>query len=302
MKIVGAGISGLIGASLSRALLEKYEVVRLKRAGAIHERPFGFSREAVWDPSRGGDWVKELDGAYGVVNLCGEPIAAKRWTAKQKERIRESRLLTTKAIVDAIGEAAVKPKVLVNASAVGFYGPRGEGETLNEDAPAGSGFLADVCKEWENQAQRARSFGTRVVLLRTGIVLSREGGALSKLLPPFRFFLGGPLGSGKQTVSWVHLQDEVRAILKVLEDPAVEGPVNVAAPHPVSMRELAETMGRVLHRPSFFSVPGFVLRTLLGEMAEMLLEGQKAYPRKLAAAGFQFKFETLETALRDLLK
>lgn len=298
MKVVGCGISGLIGRHLVRVLAKKYELVRLRRsASGVKGAEFG--REVLWAPGEPGEWVKEIDGAYGVINLCGESIVDKRWTRKRKRELRESRVLTTRAIVEAIAEAKIKPKVLVNASAIGFYGDR-ENIIVNEESHAGAGFLAELCKEWEGEAQKASAFGVRVVCVRTGIVLAKEGGALAKMTLPFKLFIGGPLGSGKQVMSWVHIEDEVGAILKSLEDTALWGPVNLTAPHPVTMREFAHTLGRVMKRPSLFLVPGFVLRILLGEMSEMLLTGQNVAPLKLMGSGYKFKFETLEPALKDL--
>jgi len=299
MKIVACGVSGLIGKHLAKALIQKYELVRLTRRASLAAGPAG-GREVLWDPRQTGGWEEEIDGAYGVINLCGASIADKRWTAKRKQELRESRVLTTRAIVNAIARAKTKPKVLVNASAVGFYGPR-ENTVVNEESHGGSGFLAELCREWEGEAQKALAFGVRVVCVRTGIVLAREGGALAKMTPPFKMGIGGPLGSGKQIMSWVHIEDEVGAILRVVEDASLSGPVNLTAPHPVTMRELARSLGRVMKRPSFFPVPGFALRILLGEMSEMLLTGQNAAPLKLIHSGFRFKFENLEPALKDLL-
>ena len=294
-----SGASGLIGRRLTAALGPRYEVVRLVRSAGAEPDRF-VNRDILWNPGNRADWVKELAGALAVINLSGEPIAGKRWTPSQKMKLKDSRILTTRALVDAISKVEPKPKTLINASAVGFYGPRG-GVVLNENDPAGGGFLAEVCQEWEREAQKAAAFGVRVVNLRTGIVLAKEGGALSKMLPPFKACLGGPLGSGNQVMSWIYIEDEVNAIMKLLEDSSLSGPVNLTAPHPVSMREFAQTLGRVLNKPSCFAVPGFMLKLLLGEMSEMLLTGQNVTPQKLLNAGFRFKFETLEPALRHLL-
>lgn len=300
MKIVACGASGLIGRPLCAALLEKgCELVRLVRrkgpaiAGACE-------REVWWWPPTLGDWVKEVNGAHAIINLSGEPIAGKRWTGSQKKELHASRLHATRAIVEAISQVKNKPKVLLNASAVGFYGPR-DASVLDESAEGGSDFLSELCREWEKEARKAEAFGVRTVNLRTGIVLSPEGGALAKMLPPFRAFIGGPLGNGRQLFSWVHIDDEVGAILKAMEDPALRGPVNVTAPHAVPMKEFAQTLGRVLGRPSAFPVPGFALKLLLGEMSTLLLNGQNVYPRKLVEAGFSFRYPILEAALRALL-
>jgi len=286
-KIVGFGLSGLIGKPLVEKLAVRYECVLLKHT-------------VLRNSSDEGAWQKELEGAYAVINLSGEPIAGKRWTAIQKKELRDSRLNTTRALVDAIAKSKSKPEVFLNASAIGYYGPRGD-EALEESAAAGQGFLAALCTEWEKEALRAELLGVRTVLLRTGIVLSKEGGALAKMLPPFQFFIGGSLGSGKQMMSWVHIDDEVNAIVKALEDPGIRGPVNLTAPSAVSMREFAKTLGKVLKRPSCFPVPGIALKLLLGEMSEMLLTGQNVCPRKLLTHGFQFQFPALKKALQDLV-
>ena len=299
MKIVACGVSGLIGKQLTGALVQKYELVSLRRK--LNPTKSGYSGlEILWNPPYLSDnWVKEIDGAFAVINLSGESITGKRWTSKQKKALRDSRIGTTRAIVTAIAQAKVKPKALINASAIGIYGPR-DNTPLNEAAVSGSGFLADLCREWEAEALKAKGLGVRVVLLRTGIVLAGEGGALAKMLRPFKIGLGGPLGSGKQFMSWIHVEDEVAAILKVLEDPSIEGPVNLTAPEPVTMGEFAKTLGGLVERPAIFAVPGIVLKLLLGEMSEMLLTGQKVVPEVLLRKGFQFKYPLFDSALKDL--
>ena len=299
MKIVAAGLSGLIGRPLKGRLIQKNELVLLKRKNST-DTSQGTLRQVLWDPPQIGEWAKEVDGADAVINLSGEPIAEKRWTAAQKKELKNSRLNTTRAIVDAILRAKNKPKVLLNASAIGFYGPRNH-SALDEGAEAGEGFLAEMCQEWESEARRAESSGVRVVRLRTGIVLAKEGGALAKMAPPFRFFLGGPLGGGQQMMSWIHIEDEVGAMIKILEDPNIHGAVNLTAPQPVTMREFARALGKTLNRPALFPVPAFALKILLGEMSEMLLTGQNVYPKKLLEAGFKFKYPSLDPALKSLL-
>ncbi len=300
MKIVASGMSGLIGRRLGLELAKKHELVRLIRrkksagSGGVAE-----GREVLWSPGEFGDWTKEIDGADAVINLCGEPIAEKRWTAQRKALLKNSRIQATQGLTRAIGMAAAKPKVFLNASAIGYYGS-GDNFLIDENARPGVGFLADLCLEWEREARNAEAYKIRVVLLRTGIVLSKESGALKKMLPPFRWFLGGPLGNGKQFMSWIHIDDEVNAILAALDDPMIRGPVNLTAPNPVTMDEFANALGRAVRRPALLRVPAFVLKTLLGEMADMLLTGQKAYPQKLKRSGFEFLFPTLEEALKDL--
>lgn len=292
MKVLVAGSSGLIGRALSEKLVSRrHEAVRLKRTPGA---------EVIWAGPSGRDWRDELPQADAVINLSGEPIADKRWTKTQKKALIESRLRTTRAIVDAFTVSARRPKILINASAVGYYGPRGD-EALTEDAGPGKGFLSDLCREWERQARKAESLGVRVVLLRTGIVLAKQGGALQKMLPPFRFFMGGPLGSGRQMMSWIHLEDEVNAILAALENESLKGPINLTAPHAATMRDFARTLGRVVKRPAAFPVPAPALQLLLGEMSEMLLTGQNAVPDRLLKSGFRFRFPDLEPALKDLV-
>lgn len=280
-KIAAAGVSGLIGKPLIQRLSQKYEVVRLRR-------------EAM------DAWPEEVEGAWAVINLCGEPIAGKRWTLAQKQKLRDSRIQTTRALVDAIARVSEKPKVFINASAIGYYGPRGD-ETLDETADPGVGFLAELCRDWEKEARRAVALGVRTAWVRTGIVLSREGGALTKMLPPFQLFLGGPLGSGRQVLSWIHIQDEISAIEFILGNPVVQGAINLTAPNPVTMKEFAQALGRVLRRLSCLPVPALVLKALLGEMSDVLLTGQNALPNKLLNHGFRFRFPRVEDALRDLL-
>ncbi len=240
-----------------------------------------------------------MDGADGVVNLAGETIA-QRWTAAAKARIVESRATAAGRVGEALRAVRTRPSVLVNASAVGFYGNRGD-EELTEKSPAGSGFLAETTFAWEEAARRAAPEGVRLVLPRTGIVLGEEGGALSKMLLPFRLGVGGPLGSGTQWMPWLHRDDLVALLVAALGDPRFEGPVNATAPAPVTMREFAAVLGRVLRRPAFAPAPAFAIRAAMGEMASLVLDGQRALPAKALALGFPFRFPDLEPALRDLL-
>ncbi|HXV19000.1 MAG TPA: TIGR01777 family oxidoreductase [Candidatus Omnitrophota bacterium] len=299
MKIVACGMSGLIGSAILEKLSPAHEIVVLRRGTS---RPFRSTavRSVMWEPPKIGDWVREIDGAQAVINLSGESIAGKRWTTTQKKELRESRLGATKALVDAMVLAKTKPAVFLSASAIGFYGPRNE-EVLSEASPSGAGFLAGLCREWEGEALRASELGIRTVLLRTGIVLAKNGGALSKMVPPFKLFIGGALGSGRQVMSWIHLEDEVGGILKCLEDDRIKGPVNLTAPNAVNMSEFARSLGRVLKRPSLLPVPGFALKLLLGEMSELLLTGQNVAPKALLSAGYTFKHPKLEPALVSLL-
>ena len=291
MKVVIGGANGLIGSELGRALRARGdEVVPLVRK----PREPG---EVKWDgrslPAGA------LDRAEAAVNLSGANIGARRWSEAYKKEIVDSRVESTRAFVEAMRAARSRPRVFVNASAVGAYGGRGD-EELTEESARGADFLAGACKQSEMEALRAEELGVRTVLLRTGVVLARQGGALKQMLPPFKAFVGGPIGKGKQWFPWIHMADEVGVILWAL-DGTVRGPVNSVAPNPVRMKEFAQALGTALHRPALFPVPALVLRLGLGEMAEVLLEGQRAVPRKALNGGYRFRYGELDAALRDLL-
>ena len=294
MRVVVAGGTGFLGRALAPALLGKgHEVVVVTRDPARASLLAG-ARAASW-----ADLPRVVDGAGAVVNLAGETIS-RRWTASAKERIVASRVEAAARVGEALRAASARPAVLLNASAVGFYGDRGD-EELSESSGAGGGFLAETVVEWESAARRAAPEGVRLVLPRIGIVLGEEGGALAKMLPPFRLGLGGPLGSGRQWMPWIHRDDLVSLVVEALGDHRFEGPVNAVAPAPVTMREFAATLGRVLRRPAVAPAPAFAIRAALGEMSGLVLEGQRALPAKALSLGFRFRFERLEPALRDLL-
>jgi len=300
-RIVLAGGSGLVGAALGAALAaDGHEVVVLSRAP---ERARGLPpgvRAAGWDGRRLGPWAAEVDGAAAVVNLAGANLAGGRWTAARKRRLRSSRIEPTRALVDALGAAGRRPAVLVQLSAVGYYGARGN-EEIAEGEMAGSGFLADLGREWEAASAPAEAIGVRRVVARLGVVLAREGGALPKMLWPFRLGFGGRLGSGRQVFSWIHLADAVGALRFLIGRADLAGPVHLTAPEPVTNAELTRGLGRALHRPTLVPVPALALRLLFGELAETLLTGQRVVPRRLVEAGFSFRFPTLPAALGDLL-
>ena len=302
MRVVIAGGSGLIGRKLIDSLLqEHHEVTLISRTPEKSMKYFIGVHVRFWDTKNTADLTGILDGADAVINLTGESIASKRWTQYQKERILTSRIESTRTVVLALQQAHDKPLTLLNASAVGYYGNVPDGE-VTESAPQGTGFLADVCAQWEAEALRAQEFGVRVVLLRTGIVLDKQGGALQNILLPFRFFIGGPLGSGRQWFPWIHLQDEVSAILFAMENLNITGSLNLSAPESVRMTDFCRKLGRILHRPSWMRVPACIVNLVLGEMAEpLLLHGQKMIPKKLIDNGYKFQFPNLEDALRDLL-
>ncbi len=303
MKILLSGGTGFIGRSLVERLLEKkHEVTLLTRRPEALQSSFPSTvKLKAWDGSTLGDWVQEVELCDAIINLTGESIANKRWTSLQKRKIVQSRVHSTRILADAMQAAHNKPSVFINASAVGYYGSVPEGD-VTEAHPCGTGFLAETCVEWEKEASRANTLGARVVLTRFGVVLAKGGGALSKILPPFQMFMGGPLGSGQQWFPWVHRDDVTKAILFCCENKNMQGPVNVTAPDSVTMKEFCRTLGKVMHRPSIAAVPAFMLKLMLGEMADMLLEGQKVIPKKLQEAGYKFQYPKLEQALSQIVR
>jgi uncharacterized protein (TIGR01777 family) len=257
---------------------------------------------ATWTPAEPGDWQKVVDGADAVINLAGANVGDGRWTPERMEAIRSSRVRSTELLAEAMAAAKVKPKVFVSASACGYYGIATGEEELTEDSPPGDDFLARVCKDWEAAAQAARDAGIRVVHPRIGIVLGRGGGVLSRMVPLFRAFVGGPVGQGTQYLSWVHMRDVVHAFEAMVERSDLSGPYNVTAPEPVTMNDFAVTLGEVLRRPSMFRVPEFAVRLAMGDAAsEVVLSGPRAVPKRLVDAGYAFVFPELASALADLL-
>ncbi len=287
------GASGLIGrALLARLRLNGTRVRRLVRAPDPDSPD-----DIVWDPMRGVLEPRDLDGVEAVVHLAGEPIA-QRWTGARREAIRESRVRGTDLLARSLASLDRKPSVFLSGSAVGYYGDRGD-EAVDEDSPPGTDFLAGVAREWEQATGAAKDAGIRVVLLRTGIVLSPRGGALERLLPPFRLGVGGPIGSGRQWMSWIALEDHLRAMEHAIATTGIHGPVNLVAPNAVTNAEFAAVLGRVLGRPALVPVPSFALELLYGEMARAtILAGQRVLPRALLRNGFHFTYPTLEEALR----
>jgi uncharacterized protein (TIGR01777 family) len=290
MKILITGATGFVGAHLSRMLRERgHEPL------AVSRNPHG-SMEAF-------DWSEEslrrgVAAADAIVHLAGENLFARRWTARQKEVLRTSRVDSTRRLAALAAEHGTK--VFVSASAVGWYGPSDDRE-LDESSPRGADFLADLCTQWEDATEAATEAGVRTAIVRIGVVLGKDGGALAKMLLPFRLGLGGPLGSGSQWMSWVHLDDLCALIVFLLEHEKAAGPFNATAPGPVTMRTFARTLGRVLHRPAFLPAPAPMIRLALGEVADVLLTGQRVLPRRALEAGFTFRHPVLEPALRDVL-
>jgi len=299
LRVAITGASGLVGRSLAALLTTGgHEVVRLVRSSSSPAE--GTAR---WDVASGLEEadLERLEGLDAIVHLAGENIAGGRWSSQRKRRIRESRIEGTRHLVDSLKRLDQPPKAFLCASAVGFYGDRGE-ESLDENAEPGEGFLADVTRGWESEARRAEELGARVATMRFGVVLSPAGGALAKMLPAFRLGGGGPLGDGRQIMSWVSLDDAVAAIYHLAISEGLEGPFNVTAPQPVEQRRFAKTLGRLLHRPAFLPAPAFALRLALGEMAdEALLASTRAVPEKLLASGYEFRHNVLDGALRHLL-
>lgn len=296
-KVAITGASGLVGTALAAALRErKQTVLRLVRQSR------GGSDEIAWDPQTGTIDAARLEGLDAVVHLAGENIAAGRWNAVRKERIRDSRVNGTRLLCETLARLKTPPRVLVSASATGYYGDRHDA-ILGEEAQPGQGFLPDVCRAWEQATVAAESAGIRVVHLRIGVVLSPKGGALRKMLTPFRLGVGGRMGSGGQYWSWISLDDLVGAILHCLDRDQLRGAVNAVAPDPLTNREFTAVLAKAVHRPALFPMPAFAARLVLGEMADaLLLTSARVVPLKLRESGYQFRHSTLDAALRDLLR
>ncbi len=302
MDILLAGGTGFIGRALTEALTARGDRVTLltRSAASAASAPAG-TRAVVWDGRASGDWIGTADGADAVVNLSGESVAGGRWTPARKLALIKSRVDSTRALVAAISQASRRPRVLVNASAVGYYGEVPEGE-VPENAPQGRDFLAALCGQWEREALAAEPLGTRVVLARLGVVLARGGGALARMELPFKLGLGGPMGSGRQAFPWIHRDDALGALRFALDSGELSGPVNFVAPGAVTNAEFSKALGRALRRPALLPAPAFAVRLALGEMSSMLLGGQRAVPGKLAVAGYAFKHPDIAGALADLYR
>ncbi len=325
MRIVIAGGTGFLGSPLAEVYAEEGHDVRVLTRGLApgdsrHDPGTGVPgvTRVGWSPSpqgssgapgqqtpqsgSGAGFLADLvSGADAVINLAGESIADGRWTPQRKALLRDSRILATKSLVAAITAATAPPRVFVSGSAVGYYGPCGD-EPLTEDSRPGDDFLANLCADWETEARRATGSGTRLALLRTGIVLERSGGALAKMITPFRLFAGGPIGSGRQYMSWIHRLDWLEMVRWIVDTPQVAGPVNATAPHPVTNRHFSRALGRALHRPALVPAPGFALRIVLGEMAESLVTGQRVLPERAKSLGFHFRYPEIEQAFRGIFE
>jgi uncharacterized protein (TIGR01777 family) len=303
MNIVVAGGTGFIGSALCHSLVgEGHRVNNLTRGqGQVPRETDAQINKVLWNGRDHGPWEQVLEGADAVINLAGAPIAEARWTDTRKQLLTDSRVLTTRLLVKALSRCSAKPATFISASGIGYYGASDD-RRLDEGAARGQGFLADLCLAWEAEALRAAEFGARVVILRTGMVLEQDGGALPKMWLPFRFFAGGPIMPGSQWVSWIHRRDHIGLIQWALTAPRVSGPINAVAPEPVTMNTFCEVLGRVLHRPSWLPVPSFALKLLLGELGTLMTTGQRVIPTKAITEGYRFHYPTLEPALRAVFK
>jgi hypothetical protein len=303
MNIVIAGGTGFVGTALIDALIARGDKPTLltRDPEAAQARWDSKAAVAFWDGRTAEEWTRTLDGADAVINLAGAGIAAHRWTPARKLLLIKSRLDSTRALVSAISQATKRPRILVNASATGYYGHVPDG-TVTESSSQGRDFLAALCGQWEREALAAEPLGVRVVPARFGVVLEKGGGALAKMTLPFKLFAGGPLGSGKQGFPWIHLTDVVDGVLFALDHDEVAGPVNFAGPTAANNREFSAALGRALRRPSWAPAPAFALKLALGEMADMLLTGQTVVPKKLIDAGYKFKYETAAAALTAIFQ
>ena len=305
MKVAVTGATGFVGSRLVERLQQQgHSVLVLTRHPERAKRVFPsyvYSQLEIigYTPTISGTWQQVISGCDGVVNLAGAGIADERWTPQRKQEILESRATATQKLVEAIAQANSKPSVLVSASAIGYYGTS-ETALFDEHSPSGQDFLANVCLAWETSAQQVKETGTRVVILRLGIVLAM-GGALGKMLTPFRMFAGGPLGSGEQWFSWIHREDLVNLILLSLTNSQIEGVLNATAPNPVRMGQLCHALGEVLNRPSWLPVPDFALEILLGDAAQVILEGQQVLPKRTLSYNFNYQYPTVKPALEDIL-
>jgi uncharacterized protein (TIGR01777 family) len=306
MRVFVTGGTGLVGSRLVGRLKERNDrAIVLSRRPDVARARFGDTCEIVeGDPGQPGPWTAVLAGCDAVIHLAGENIFARRWNADFKKLLQDSRVISTENIVRAIAKEPHAPrggnKVLVNASAIGYYGPRGD-EELSEDSPPGDDTLARLCVAWENAARQVEGSGARLAIIRVGVVLDREGGALKKMLSPFKWFVGGPVGSGRQYVSWIHHDDLVGLFLLALDNSDARGPLNGTAPNPETNREFSKALGRALHRPSFLRTPKFILRVALGEVANVITTGQRVLPQRALALGYAFRFPEVDQALHDLL-
>jgi len=303
MRVIITGATGFIGTALCRELCKHHEITALSRsADKAKQALTGMATVAQWNPKTLDGWEQTVNDASVVINLAGENIASGRWTESKKKKILQSRLDATRAIVEAIKQTNHKPQALVQASAIGYYGSHAD-EMLDESSPNGTGFLAEVCRQWENTVLPLEDLGVRLVTIRLGPVLGAEGGMMQKLLPAFRFFLGGYPGSGKQWLSWIHLDDVTGATRFLIEHSDAHGPCNLTTPNPIPAGDFYRLLGKIMHRPALLPLPALVLKTLMGEMAnELLLSSLRIVPRRLLQAGYEFKYADPQSALNNIIE
>ena len=307
MRIVVAGGTGVLGSPLAETYAEDGHDVRvltrsLAPGEARHESGTGVPgiTRVGWRPDgQSGPWAAVLDAADAVINLAGASVGEKRWTPQRKAELRDSRIFATRTLAAAINAAPHPPGVFISSSAIGYYGASGE-EIMTEASPPGSDFLAQLCEDWEKEAHRAQREGTRVAIIRTGMVLERSGGALGQMLTPFRLWAGGPMGSGRQFMSWIHRLDWIEIVRWIVQTPEASGVLNLTAPHPVTNREFARTLGRALKRPALIRAPKLGLRILLGEFADYVLSGQRVIPARALSLGYHFRYPELDIAFRGI--
>jgi len=301
MRIIITGGTGLIGRALSANLAaDGHQVILLSRSP---DRVTGLTKGVQaegWDARTAEGWGHLADGADAIVNLVGESLAAGRWTEERKRRIRDSRVNGGQAVVQAVETATNKPGVIIQSSGIGYYGPRGD-EVITEQDSAGNDFLSQICIDWEASTAHVEEMGIRRPIIRSAVVFSADAFAFKRMVLPFKLFAGGPIGSGRQRLPWIHIADEVAAIRFLIEHPDASGPFNLSAPNPVTNAQFSRILGKVMGRPAFMRVPAFAMRLLFGEMATVLLDGQRAVPQRLLDLGFTFRFPEIENALRDLL-
>jgi uncharacterized protein len=307
MRIVIAGGTGFLGSPLAEAYAEEGHDVRvltrsLAPGEARHDSGTGVPgiTRVGWNPDgQTGPWAGVVEGADAVINLAGESIGEKRWSEPRKAAMRNSRMLATRSLASAIRAAAKPPAVFISGSAVGYYGDAGD-DAKTEASNAGRDFLAHLCEDWEQEARKAERPGMRLVIIRTGLVIERSGGALKKMITPFRLFAGGPMGSGRQYMSWIHRHDWIEMVRWIVATPDASGAINLTAPHPVRNREFARALGRALKRPAFIPIPGLALKAILGEFATSLLAGQRVIPARAQALGYHFRYPEIDIAMRGI--
>ncbi|MGE5223653.1 MAG: TIGR01777 family oxidoreductase [Omnitrophica WOR_2 bacterium] len=303
MRVIITGGTGFLGRSLGTDLVkEGHEVIVLSRSPVNYQErlPAGM-RTAQWDGKSAQGWGHLADGAGAIINMAGDNLSSGRWTREKKKRILNSRINAGKAVVEAVEMAKTKPGVIVQSSAVGIYGPQGDDE-VTEANSLGTDFLAEICKAWEASTARVEEMGVRRVITRTGLPLSKTGGVLPLMSLPYRLFVGGPVGDGRQYVPWIHIADETGAIRFLMNNPEASGPYNLSAPHPLTNRQFGKALAQVLRRPAIFPVPAILIKLLFGEMSIIILKGQREIPRRLLESGYRFRFSEAESALRDLYR